>query len=227
VRTRMYHLRVSVTVGAVLLTFAAADGCRRRDQEEPPSRGDVEAGQSMEARSAKTDQGIPRFAANSPFVRDYNLPGEREEKRLWAQSFLWEKAPEFVVEQWLTPEPDTRGKYLLVGYWATWCPPCRRSIPVLNEIHRRFGDRLIVVGISDEPKDTVLALKEPRIEYHIAIDSQSRMKKALGVVGIPHAIVIEPGGHVVWEGYPLLEGHELTAEVVEGILSAGRTDSDI
>jgi thiol-disulfide isomerase/thioredoxin len=117
------------------------------------------------------------------------------------------------------------GKYLLIECWATWCAPCRRSIRVLNEIHRRFRDRLIVVGISDEPRNTVLALEEPKIEYHLAIDTQARMKKALGVVGIPHAIVVEPGGHVVWEGYPLLEGHELTVEVIERILSAGRMDA--
>ena len=179
----------------------------------------------MEEQSANAEKDIPRFATNSPFVADYNLPGETEEKRLWAQSFLWEKAPAFVVEQWLTPEPQMEGKYLLVEYWATWCPPCRRSIPVLNEIHRRFQDRLIVVGISDEPRENVLALEEPKIQYHLAIDTQARMKKALSVVGIPHAIVIEPGGHVVWEGFPLLEGHELTVEVIERILSAERMDS--
>ncbi len=225
--TEMHRLRVLAAVGAMLFAVAVTNGCRQRDQEEPASGGDVEAAQSMEARSTETDKDVPRFAANSPFVRDYNLPGEKEEKRLWAQSFLWEKAPEFVVEQWLTPKPDTKGRYLLVEYWATWCSPCRRSIPVLNQIHRRFGDRLVVVGISDETRDAVLALEEPKIEYHLAIDTQARMKKALGVTGIPHAIIIEPGGHVVWEGFPLLNGHELTVEVVEGILSAGREDSDI
>jgi hypothetical protein len=46
------------------------------------------------------------------------------------------------------------------------------------------------------------------------------MKTALGVTGIPHAIILEPEGYVVWEGYPLLEGHELTTEIVERILDA-------
>ena len=219
--------KILVAVGAVLLALLVTDGCRRRSEEDKPSRGEAKASQSREEPSANAAEDIPRFATNSPFVADYNLPDETEEKRLWAQSFLWEKAPAFVVEQWLTPEPQMEGKYLLIEYWATWCPPCRRSIPVLNEIHRRFPDRLVVVGISDEPKDAVLGLEEPTIEYHLAIDTQARMKKTLGVVGIPHAIVIEPGGHVVWEGFPLLEGHELSVEVVERILSAGRMNSGI
>jgi hypothetical protein len=54
------------------------------------------------------------------------------------------------------------------------------------------------------------------------MDTQARMKKELGVSGIPHAIIIEPGGHVVWEGFPLLEGYELTEAVVQKILSAKR-----
>lgn len=222
--TGMRHSKFFIAAGVAVFTLVVADGCRQRNEEDTAAQSDVGAAQAVEKLSTKADEEIPRFATNSPFVRNYNLPSEKEDKRLWAQSFLWEKAPELVVEQWLSSEPDMNGKYLLIEYWATWCSPCRRSIPVLNEIHRRFGDRLTVVGISDEPKETVLALEQPRIEYYLAIDTQARMKQTLGVVGIPHAIVVEPSGHVVWEGYPLLEGHELTPEVVERILGAGRED---
>ena len=48
------------------------------------------------------------------------------------------------------------------------------------------------------------------------------MKDKLGVYGIPHVIIVEPNGYVVWEGFPLLEDYELTEEVVEKILSVGR-----
>ena len=221
----IHRLKILFAFGVAMPALVVACGCRRAKEESQSARAEAETTRPGETKSADAAAAVPRFAVNSPFVRDYNLPGEKEEKRLWAQSFLWEKAPEFVVEQWLAPEPRMEGKYLLIECWATWCAPCRRSIPVLNEIHRRFRDRLIVVGISAEPKDTVLALETPKIEYHLAIDTRARMKKALGVVGIPHAIVVEPGGHVVWEGYPLLEGHELTVEVIERILSAGRLDA--
>lgn len=79
---------------------------------------------------------------------------------------------------------------------------------------------LIVVGISDESEEAVRALKAPRIEYSVAIDTQARMKTALGVMGIPHVIIVEPQGSVIWEGFPLLEGHELTLETVERVLTA-------
>lgn len=148
------------------------------------------------------------------------VPGEA--KKLWASSYLWAKAPELIVEEWLSEKPDTEGKYVLIEFWATWCPPCRRSLALLNEFHRKFGDELVVIGISHESKEDVLALKDHPIEFYSAIDTQSRTKKEFGVVGIPHVVILEPEGHVIWEGFPLLKDHELTGEIIERILEVGR-----
>jgi len=140
------------------------------------------------------------------------------EKKLWAKSVLNQPAPEFVVEKWLTKEPDRQGKFVLIDYWATWCPPCRKAIPELNGFQKKFGDKLVVIGISDEPEETVTKFANPKIEYASAIDTQKRMKKALAVTGIPHCILIDPKGIVRWEGFPLLEGEELTEKVVGDII---------
>ncbi len=165
---------------------------------------------------------IPLFAANSPFDTDYEAPTVKQEKRLWARSFRWAKAPDFVVEKWLTDEPDMKGKYVLIEFWATWCAPCRRSIPLLNRLHRTYCEELVVIGISDEAETEVLAMEDPRIDFFSAVDTQGRMKNELGVLGIPHAIILEPDGYVIWEGFPLLEGYELTEEIIEKILEVGR-----
>jgi thiol-disulfide isomerase/thioredoxin len=138
-----------------------------------------------------------------------------ESKQIWAKSFLGQKAPGLVVEKWLTPEPDRAGKFVLIDFWATWCGPCRRAIPELNTIQKRYGDRLVVIGISDEDEGAVRAMTSPHIDYAVAIDRQGRMKKQIGITGIPHVILIDPKGIVRWEGYPLLTGEELTPAVVE------------
>ena len=138
--------------------------------------------------------------------------------QLWAKSFLNQKAPELTVEKWLTPQPDTTGKFVLVDFWATWCGPCRKAIPELNELQKQFKDQLVVIGISSETEEKVKAMKAPVIEYTSAIDTKKTMNKALEVQGIPHVILIDPQGIVRWEGFPLLEGHELTADVVKGLI---------
>lgn len=140
-------------------------------------------------------------------------------KPIYAKSYLNQKAPELVVEKWLTPQPDTKGKFVLLDFWATWCPPCRRAIPELNNFQKKFSDKLVVIGISDEEEAEVRKMKEPRIDYALAIDTQGRTKKEVEVKGIPHVMLIDPSGIVRWEGYPMQEGFELTEKVLQEILN--------
>src|SRR4051812_26135981 len=83
-------------------------------------------------------------------------------KELWGQSVLNQKAPENGVEKWLTGQPETKGKFVLIDFWATWCPPCRESIPELNEIQRKFAGKLVVIGLSDETEARVRAMTTPK-----------------------------------------------------------------
>jgi len=228
----------AATVGILALVVMVGLACEVRPAgEEPgtstaPAKGDggtdVAGADGLPCPTkpppAKVSDGddIPLFAADSPFDVAYERPQVREGKRIWARSALYERAPELVVEKWLSDKPETEGKYVLVEFWATWCPPCRRSIALLNGFHKKFGKELLVIGISDETEEDVRALTTHPIDYYSAIDTQARMKNELNVVGIPHAIVIEPNGHIVWEGFPLLAGYELTDEIIEKVLTVGR-----
>ncbi len=212
---------IAKTSVAAVIALTLAGCSSQQEAARQPALNEASVAEPASPSAVRTYD-IPRFAANSPFDTKYESPVPEKGKRLWARSYLWEKAPQLVVEKWLTDEPQTRGKYLLIEFWATWCRQCRLAAPKLNELHQRFGDELVVIGISDETEEVVQRLKEPVMEFYIAIDTQARMKEKMGVFGIPHAIIVEPGGHVVWEGFPLLKGHELTDQVVEKILQAGK-----
>lgn len=143
-------------------------------------------------------------------------------KKLWAKSYLNEKAPGLTVEKWLTDAPDTEGKFVLVDFWATWCGPCRRGIPEMNEFSRKFKDDLVVIALSDETEEKVRGMKDPVIEYYSAIDTKATLKNTLEIKGIPHVILIDPRGIVRWEGFPSLEGHKLTEEVLTELIKKYR-----
>src|SRR4051812_10960880 len=76
-------------------------------------------------------------------------------------------APALQVEKWIQGEPVSKfetGKVYLVEFWASWCAPCKVSIPHLNEIYLKFKNRgLVVIGVAireDAPKDPIKAVRE-------------------------------------------------------------------
>ncbi len=140
------------------------------------------------------------------------------EKKNWAKSFLNEKAPDFIVEKWISKKPKTENKFILVDFWATWCGPCKRAIPELNTFQKEFQDNLIVIGISEESVSKVKQQVNPKIEYYNAIDTRATLKSLFEVRGIPHCVLIDPNGIVRWEGWPQLKGFELTSQVIKDLI---------
>jgi len=139
-------------------------------------------------------------------------------KRIWAKSYLNKKAPELVVEKWLTDIPDTKGKFVLIDFWATWCGPCKQAIPKLNKYQKAFKNDLIVIGLSGETETKINKMESPVIEYYSAIDTKERLELKYEIKGIPHCVLIDPQGIVRWEGYPDLDGFKLTSKVIEDII---------
>src|SRR5438309_11259372 len=75
--------------------------------------------------------------------------------RTCAQGYVNVRAPELAVEKWITARPNTSGKFVLFEIWATWCPACRQSVPRLNELHRKFSDKIAIIGLSDEKEEVL------------------------------------------------------------------------
>lgn len=123
--------------------------------------------------------------------------------KLYAQSFRGQRPPQIIVEHWLTPAPDVKGKFVLLDFWATWCEPCRQTIPQLNALQAKFKDRLIVIGLSNEALEDMRKMTSPRVDYYVGTDPQARTWAAVGVQGIPHAMLMDPAGIVRFEGQPV------------------------
>lgn len=207
------NLRIYTVSLAATIALSAIGGCA------PPAPAGNGNSVTASTEEPCTPEGAPA-PTTMPAERGSGTP--KKPRRMWATSYRWTKAPDLVVEKWLTDKPETKGKYVLIEFWATWCPPCRRSIPLLNKFHKKYGKELVVIGLSEESQADVLKLKNPKVEYFSAIDTKQRMKKEMGVFGIPHVIIVEPGGYVIWEGFPLLKDYELTEEIIEKILAVGR-----
>jgi thiol-disulfide isomerase/thioredoxin len=92
------------------------------------------------------------------------------------------------------------GKVVLVNFWATWCPPCRVEIPELLELKKEFGDRLEIVGISedDDGPETVLKFARQRgMTYPIVMATKELIASYGGVPALPTTFLVNTEGRVV------------------------------
>ncbi len=128
--------------------------------------------------------------------------------------FVGKAGPAFHVEDWISQVPDREGKYLLVDFWATWCGPCIRAIPHMNELHSEFKDELTVVGISNESRAKVESMKGPKMDYYSAIDTSGAMAGFFQIRSIPHVVLMDPEGTVLYKGHPAYLSAEKVSELI-------------
>jgi thiol-disulfide isomerase/thioredoxin len=173
--------------------------------------------------------GIPRgFAAELPpaAVSDTNSPVIRFVKDP-------ESAPPLQTQDILgnpVTKADWGGKVVLVNFWATWCPPCREEIPELIELKKEYGDRLDIIGISEDDDPPAKVLKFARqkgMTYPIVMATQELIDAYGGVPALPTSFLINTEGKVVQKHsglYPI-ESYQREIRALLGLPSGARIET--
>jgi thiol-disulfide isomerase/thioredoxin len=123
--------------------------------------------------------------------------------------------PDIKVDQWIDQSPvklsDLRGKVVLLDFWATWCGPCRYTIPKLNSLHKKYKDRgLVILGMTEfegnvEGRDVTRAeeleylrqfKRQKGIAYGFAISEEKDTARDYAVTSLPTAVLVDRAGRV-------------------------------
>jgi thiol-disulfide isomerase/thioredoxin len=113
---------------------------------------------------------------------------------------------------------------VLVEFWATWCPPCRESVPELNEVYEKYkGKNFELLGISvdkggDASSSVRAFVKEHAVLYPVLLDERN-VNNLYEVSGIPAMFIIDKEGKVVKKFTGFIPGlGEILSKEVEGLL---------
>lgn len=101
---------------------------------------------------------------------------------------------------------DHAGKVVVLSFWASWCGPCRKELPLLEGIQKVAGkDRVQVIAINIEDADTFRKMVPAMSALHMMVtsDTVKEAQRAYGVNGIPHMVIVGKTGQVlrVHRGY--------------------------
>ncbi len=179
---------VSAVAAVTGYTFYYYQNTRDAGAQQPPARAINVATAGSVAPSA------PAMAATLPNVQLKNRDDKMQSLRSWP------------------------GKSMIVNFWATWCGPCRKEIPLLKEIAKKETD-FQLVGVAIDYRDEVLKFAdEIKIDYPILIGEQDGLAaaEAFGVesVGLPFTVFTDRRGRIV----TIFMG-ELTHDKIDAILA--------
>jgi thiol-disulfide isomerase/thioredoxin len=134
------------------------------------------------------------------------------------------KLEKLTITDYILNEPadkDFSGKLKVLEFWATWCKPCLKAVPHMNDLQRKFKNQnIIFLSVTyQKPEETVKTLEKVKFETVVVSDQTRVLHKDLrividGYMPIPRTVLVDGQNRIVWYGSP----KELTVEVIEMFL---------
>ncbi len=92
-----------------------------------------------------------------------------------------------------------RGQAVLLNFWASWCVPCRKEMPLVEEAFRRAGKRVVFIGIdtNDQRSAAQQFARHAGVTYPLAFDPKGSVALAYGLDGLPTTVLVCPQGRIV------------------------------
>lgn len=122
--------------------------------------------------------------------------------------------------------PTKNAKLILVDVWASWCEPCRQSLPFYDEMQSQFskdGVRFVTVSADEDLAEAKGFLKQVKFHLPAAWDKDRALTKKLGLSAIPALVVLKPNGEIlaIEHGYTAAAKKKFPDKIKEWLKTAG------
>lgn len=113
---------------------------------------------------------------------------------------------------------DFYGRGLVIEFFAHWCGPCARAVPHMNEIRAKYESRgLSIVSVTNDPPEKAEPWVEKNdMQYAYGYDPAGKLQAHFGVDSIPHAILVDAFGNILWRGHPMQMPVEMIERAIDG-----------
>ncbi|GAB1443109.1 hypothetical protein MASR2M39_19480 [Ignavibacteriales bacterium] len=132
----------------------------------------------------------------------------------------YDKAPDFSLKSTdgkIVKLSDFKGKIVIIDFWATWCPPCRKGIPDLVELQKTYKDDLVIIGISLDDKrtlkDVVPFVGKYEINYPVVFGDSEVVSAFGGIESIPTSFIIDREGNITNKHIGLIPKSEYEKDI--------------
>jgi thiol-disulfide isomerase/thioredoxin len=115
-----------------------------------------------------------------------------------------------------------KGKVVIVDFWASWCLPCAKSFPVLDELQKKYGDRLVVVAVNVDEKKAKMEefLGKHPVSFTIVRDAEQKLVAVAEPETMPTSFILDGEGKVRFQhnGFHGEDTHQEYISEIESLL---------
>ena len=113
---------------------------------------------------------------------------------------------------------DLHGRVVLLNFWGTWCPPCRREMPDFQALYEDYEDKgfvILALAELDTPENVAQFREEMRLTFWMALDEDQRINDLYSIPGQPASLLIDQDGIIVYQTYSVVDGDTVNSKILD------------
>ncbi len=106
---------------------------------------------------------------------------------------------------------EYRGQVVMLNFWASWCGPCRKEMPLLEDLYRRYKDlgfTILAVNVEETSNDALEMLKEISVSFPVLFDNENKVSDTYGVEAMPSTVLLNRDGKMRFVHLGYMPGYE-------------------